>query len=66
MKTLGQGVDFIQSYRQKHRDDVSVTFKHGGLQDKKLALLCLNFLDKSNKSQLLFIVNASFRKTKIW
>ena len=35
MKTLGQGVNYIQSYRQKHRDNVSVTFKHGGFIGQK-------------------------------
>ena len=39
MKTLGQGVDFIQSYRQKHRDDVSVTFKHGGFTGQKACVV---------------------------
>ena len=35
MKALGQGVNYTQSYRQKHRDDVSVTFKHGGFIGQK-------------------------------
>ena len=35
MKALGQGVNYIQSYRQKHRADVSVTFKHGGFIGQK-------------------------------